>query len=315
MLLMSQYLRKLIDSDSKTPKHSKYKYSLEENYNTKYSTKEKNSDININKKFHESDSDEHTFDDEFKKITLNNDKSLQKKNNKIINMKNNKNIIKDNNIKEIIDENKNIFVKNSQKIRKKINLNEIRIETQNIDNIKIKNKDSKNLIIKKDNKNISPKNLSSHIINSTINHINYCETEKNIINNKNIKISKVKNNESLENHQKAKSLLPDINLSTLYLYETIQNTSISINNSYNRKKKNLNIKNKTHDYRKKILSKEKKVLEKQEHNAAEIKIPNKTRLKIINIKLIEISNLKITKIKMIVGLPIQIIILIIIKII
>ena len=265
-----------IDSDSKTPKH---KYSIEENYNTKYSTKEKNSDRNINKKFHEFDSEDNTFEEDYKKSTLNIDKSLEKKNNKIINMKNNKKIIKDNNIKEIKDENKNNLDKKRQKIRKKINLNEINIETQSIDNLNTINKNSKYLIIKKDNKNISPKNLSSHISNNTINHINYCETETNIINNKNIKKIRHKNNEKIENHQKAKSLLPDINLSTLYLYETIQNTSISINNSYNKKKKVFKINYKAIGYRKKILSKEKKVLDKQEHILTEIKTPKKNKSK------------------------------------
>ena len=264
-----------VDSDSKTPRQSKIKYSLEEN-NTKYTTKEKYSDRN-NKKFQEYDSENISFDVEDKKNTIH--KISEKKNNMVINLKKNKKIIKEINSKEIIDENKNLFVDRKREgIRKKINLNEIQIDIQNIDNTNIY-KDFKQFKIMKDN-NISPKDIASHFSNNTINNIIFYETEKNLIKYMNKKIKKQKNIDSSEKHQKAKSLLTDINLSTLYLYETIQNNSSSKNNSHNKSKKILKINNKQKDFRNKILNKEKKIIDNL--NTEEVKTPKKTKSKINN---------------------------------
>ena len=266
-----------VDSDSKTPKQSKIKYSLEEN-NTKYTTKDKYSDRN-NKKFHEFDSEDISFDAEDKRNTIN-EKSSEKKNNKIMNLKKNKKIIKENNRKEIIDENKNLFLdRKKEGIRKKINLNEIQIDTQNINNTNIY-KDLKQFIIKTDNY-ISHKDISSHYNNNTINNDIFYETEKNLIKYMNNKLKKPKNIDSSEKHQKAKSLLPDINLSTLYLYETIQNNSSSKNNSHNKKKKILKINNKQKDYRNKILNQEKRIIDTST-NKEEVKTPKKRKSKINN---------------------------------
>ena len=249
-----------VDSDSKTPRNSKYKISLEENI-TKYTTKDKNSDRN---KKYQDDSEQNTYEDEYKK-------SNENKNSKNKNLKKNKKFIKDNNKKNFEEDKKSNISKKRDKIRKKINLDNIHIEIENINNNNAY-KESKSLKAKKDNSNF-PKNISSHYSNNTINNFIYTETESNIIKNKSRKNKQLQNLENNEKHQKAKSLLPDINLSTLYLYETIQNNSSTINNSYNKKKKIMKINTKANDYRNKILNKEKKVLENLKFK--EIKIESK----------------------------------------
>ena len=248
-----------VDSDSKTPKNSKYKISLEEN-NTKYSTKDKNSDRN--KKYQEYDSEDISYDEEYKKnvTTIENNEEIRNSKNKYL--KKNKKIIKDNHLNENLNDNKNESLsKKREKIRKKINLNEIHIETDYINNSTI-NKESKNIKKRKNKFYISKKNTSSHYSNNTINNSIYNETENNIVKNKFNKINKIKNLEINERHQKAKSLLPDINLSTLYIYETIQHNSPTNDSSYNKKKKIKKINYKPNDCRNKISSKEKKDADK-----------------------------------------------------
>ena len=243
-----------VDSDSKTPRTSKYKISLEEN-NTKYSTKDKNSDRN--KKFQEIDSEDISFDDEYKKnvTTIENNEEINYGGNKY--RKKNRKIIKDSNLNENLDENKNnASSKGGEKIIKKIKHNEIHIETENINNSTI-HKESNNINKRGIKFFISKKNTSSHYSNKTINNISYNETENNIVKNKSNKIKNLKYSEINKKHQKAKSLLPDINLSTLYLYETIQNNSPVNNNSFNNKKKIKKINYKPNDNRNKILSREK----------------------------------------------------------
>ena len=258
-----------VDSDSKTPKNSIYKISFEEN-NTKYSTKDKNSDRN--KKYQEFDSEDVSNDEENKKniTTIENNEEIRISKNKY--PKKNKKIIKDN-----IRENKNANTsKKRDKIRKKINLNEINIELGNTDNLNI-NKDANNNKKKKNNYFISIKNASSHYSNNTINNTIYNDTENNISKNKYNKINKLKNLEINERHQKAKSLLPDINISSLFLYETIQNNSSTINNSYNKNKKIMKINYKPNDYRNKILDKGKKVVDIL--NSHEIKAETQAKIK------------------------------------
>ena len=258
-----------VDSDSKTPKNSIYKISFEEN-NTKYSTKDKNSDRN--KKYQEFDSEDVSNDEENKKniTTIENNEEIRISKNKY--PKKNKKIIKDN-----IRENKNVNTsKKRDKIRKKINLNEINIELGNTDNLNI-NKDANNNKKKKNNYFISIKNASFHYSNNTINNTIYNDTENNITKNKYNKINKLKNLEINERHQKAKSLLPDINISSLFLYETIQNNSSTINNSYNKNKKIMKINYKPNDYRNKILDKGKKVVDIL--NSHEIKAETQAKIK------------------------------------
>ena len=258
-----------VDSDSKTPKNSIYKISFEEN-NTKYSTKDKNSDRN--KKYQEFDSEDVSNDEENKKniTTIENNEEIRISKNKY--PKKNKKIIKDN-----IRENKNANTsKKRDKIRKKINLNEINIELGNTDNLNI-NKDANNNKKKKKNYFISIKNASFHYSNNTINNTIYNDTENNISKNKYNKINKLKNLEINERHQKAKSLLPDINISSLFLYETIQNNSSTINNSYNKNKKIMKINYKPNDYRNKILDKGKKVVDIL--NSHEIKAETQAKIK------------------------------------
>ena len=258
-----------VDSDSKTPKNSIYKISFEEN-NTKYSTKDKNSDRN--KKYQEFDSEDVSNDEENKKniTTIENNEEIRISKNKY--PKKNKKIIKDN-----IRENKNANTsKKRDKIRKKINLNEINIELGNTDNLNI-NKDANNNKKKKNNYFISIKNASFHYSNNTINNTIYNDTENNISKNKYNKINKLKNLEINERHQKAKSLLPDINISSLFLYETIQNNSSTINNSYNKNKKIMKINYKPNDYRNKILDKGKKVVDIL--NSHEIKAETQAKIK------------------------------------
>ena len=258
-----------VDSDSKTPKNSIYKISFEEN-NTKYSTKDKNSDRN--KKYQEFDSEDVSNDEENKKniTTIENNEEIRISKNKY--PKKNKKIIKDN-----IRENKNANTsKKRDKIRKKINLNEINIELGNTDNLNI-NKDANNNKKKKNNYFISIKNASSHYSNNTINNTIYNDTENNLSKNKYNKINKLKNLEINERHQKAKSLLPDINISSLFLYETIQNNSSTINNSYNKNKKIMKINYKPNDYRNKILDKGKKVVDIL--NSHEIKAETQAKIK------------------------------------
>ena len=258
-----------VDSDSKTPKNSIYKISFEEN-NTKYSTKDKNSDRN--KKYQEFDSEDVSNDEENKKniTTIENNEEIRISKNKY--PKKNKKIIKDN-----IRENKNANTsKKRDKIRKKINLNEINIELGNTDNLNI-NKDANNNKKKKNNYFISIKNASSHYSNNTINNTIYNDTENNISKNKYNKINKLKNLEINERHQKAKSFLPDINISSLFLYETIQNNSSTINNSYNKNKKIMKINYKPNDYRNKILDKGKKVVDIL--NSHEIKEETQAKIK------------------------------------
>ncbi len=258
-----------VDSDSKTPKNSIYKISFGEN-NTKYSTKDKNSDRN--KKYQEFDSEDVSNDEENKKniTTIENNEEIRISKNKY--PKKNKKIIKDN-----IRENKNANTsKKRDKIRKKINLNEINIELGNTDKLNI-NKDVNNNKKKKNNYFISIKNASSHYSNNTINNTIYNDTENNISKNKYNKINKLKNLEINERHQKAKSLLPDINISSLFLYETIQNNSSTINNSYNKNKKIMKINYKPNDYRNKILDKGKKVVDIL--NSHEIKAETQAKIK------------------------------------
>ena len=243
-----------VDSDSKTPRNSKYKITLEENI-TKYTTKDKNSDRY--KKFID-DSIENSCEEVYKK-------SNENKNSKNKNMKKNKNK------KNFEADKKSNISKKRDKIRKNINLDNIHIETENINNNNAY-KESKILKAKKDNYTF-PKNISSHYSNNTINNFIYTETESNVIKKKNRKNQKLHNPENNEKHQKAKSLLPDISLSTLYLYETIQNNSTTINNSYYKNKKIMKINAKPNNYRNKILNKEKKDLENLKFK--EIKIESK----------------------------------------
>ena len=264
-----------VDSDSKTPRTSKYKISLEEN-NTKYSTKDKNSDRN--KKFQEIDSEDISFDDEYKKnvTTIENNEEINYGGNKY--RKKNRKIIKDSNLNENLDENKNnASSKGGEKILKKIKHNEIYIETENINNSTI-HKESNNINKRGIKFFISKKNTSSHYSNKTINNISYNETENNIVKNKSNKIKNLKYSEINKKHQKAKSLLPDINLSTLYLYETIQNNSPVNNNSFNNKKKIKKINYKPNDNRNKILSREKIDVDKI-NNQTMIEIQKSKKLK------------------------------------
>ena len=67
----------------------------------------------------------------------------------------------------------------------------------------------------------------------------------------------MKNTSNKETHQKAKSLVPNINLSTLYLYETIQTNQTKFNNSHSKKKNKLIINSNGNE----ILNKEKKIID------------------------------------------------------
>ena len=234
-----------IDSESITPRNSKYKYSLEEK--TKYSTKDKNSDRN--KKILDNDSEDLSYEEDFKKNTIFNDSSnTGRKSHNKNNYRTNKTkkIIKDNYNINNIDENKNtIMAKKRDYVRKKINVNDIKIETQNINNTNIF-KESKNLNLKQNKDKNSPKNNISHCSYTTINNNNFNnEIDNNIVKIKTCKTVKTKNIERNENHQKAKSLLPDINLSSLYLYESIPNELNTINHSYSKKQNIKKINNKT----------------------------------------------------------------------
>ena len=276
-----------MDSDTLTPKNSKNKNSFDEK-NTKYSTKEKNSDRN--KKPQEFESEDGSYDD--KKNLYNNSNSERKykgiqnnNSNSIINIYKNVGSIKKsknseyekiiiNNENNFDDNTKTIVIKKREKKKKRLNIKDINIETQNINNINniSINKDVKNSPLKINYYYTSPNksNTSLHRSNNTINNIVYNETENNDYNYNKLraKILKIKNSENKEKHQKAKSLISNINLSTLYLYETIQNNNITNNNIIINKKQKLFKNNiKSTDYRNKILNKEKKVIEK-ENNAA-----------------------------------------------
>ena len=268
-----------MDSDTLTPKNSKNKNSIEEK-NTKYSTKEKYSDRN--KKQNEFESEDGSYEIE-KKNTSNNfnnsnserkNKNNQNNSNSVYNIYKNifqskkQKIIDNINYEKIITNNENnsdehtktIVNKKNDKKKKKLNIKDINIETQNINNITINN-DIKNTLIKINCFLTSPNksNVSYHHSNNAINNIVYNETENNKVHSK---IIKIKNNEYKERHQKAKSLLSNINLSTLHLYETIQNNNNSnINIMGNKKPKLLKNNIKSTDYRNKILNKEKKVIE------------------------------------------------------
>ena len=266
-----------VDSDSKTPKN---KYSFFEENNTKYSTKDKYSERN-NKNNQDFESDDNSSNDNYRKNTLNNEINNEKKNNRNTYIKKNKKFIKENNSKENNNENKNnSMIKKKEIVKKKINLNEILIETQQIGNAII-NKEGKNVKSKRDN-NISPKNISSHYSNNNINQIMYCETENNLIKNKN---NKIKNQNFIDlsidkKHQKTKSFLPNNNLNTLFLYETIQNNSSTIYiqlNSYN-KKKMPKINYKSNDYRNKILNKDKRIIDNLNKKENTFKTPEKSKL-------------------------------------
>ena len=281
-----------MDSDTLTPKNSKNRNSIEEK-NTKYSTKEKYSDRN--KKPNEFESEDCSYEIEKKNTSNNfNNSNSERKNknnqsnnsNSIYNIYQNVNpqkkqkaINNNNNFENIInniennaeENNKTIANKKRDKKKKKLNLKDINIETQNINNINNINNLSLNNDIKNSPLKIncfltSPNrsNVSFHHSNNTINNIIYNETENNNYNYNKIrtKILKIKNNEYKEKHQKAKSLISNINLSTLHLYETIQNNTTSNNNVLSNKKQKL-LKNniKSTDYRNKILNKEKKVIE------------------------------------------------------
>ena len=278
-----------MDSDTLTPKNSKNKNSFDEK-NTKYSTKEKNSDRN--KKPQDFESEDGSYE-ENKKNIYNNSNSERK--NKCAQIKyphstNNidKNIgslkkSKNNEYENIIinnennfdDNTKTIVIKKRDKKKKKLNIKDINIETQNINNINniSLNKDAKNSPLKINYYYTSPNksNASFHRSNNTINNIVYNETENNNYNYNKIraKILKIKNNEYKEKHQKAKSLVSNINLSTLYLYETIQNNNTTNNNiTINKKQKLFKNNIKSTDYRNKILNKEKKFIEKENTNGS-----------------------------------------------
>ena len=241
---VNEHISEEIDSESITPRNSKYKYSLEEK--TKYSTKDKNSDRN--KKILDNDSEDLSYEEDFKKNTIFNDSSnTGRKSHNKNNYRTNKTkkIIKDNYNINNIDENKNtIMAKKRDYVRKKINVNDIKIETQNINNTNIF-KESKNLNLKQNKDKNSPKNNISHCSYTTINNNFNNEIDNNIVKIKTCKTVKTKNIERNENHQKAKSLLPDINLSSLYLYESIPNELNTINHSYSKKQNIKKINNKT----------------------------------------------------------------------
>ena len=261
-----------IDSDSKTPKQSKNKYSfLVENNNTKYTTKDKNSEKN-NKKIQDFDSEENTSENEYKKFSIYDVKSLEKKN-----LKKNKKIIKDENIKTTDDDNKRLVVDNKkEQMKKKIHLNEILVETLNICHTN-NNKEGKNLKMKKNN-HISPKNISSHNFNNTINPIINNVTETNLKKSKHNKFIISKKESSLEEkHQKAKSLLKNINSNNLFLNETIQNNTKTMYNRNNKNKTN-KIDYKQNDLRNKILSEEKNLLDNMDNKKIGIQTPKKGNL-------------------------------------
>ena len=267
-----------MESDTLTPKNSKTKNSFEEK-NTKYSTKEKNSDRNKKQQM-ELDSEEGSYEED-KKTIYNNSNSERKNKNNIYkniypqkkqkiygNTNNTENIIiNENNV----DENKKTIINEKiNKKKKKLNIKDINIETENINNINnvSLSNDIKNSPFKRNNFYTSPNksNISFHFSNNTINKVIYNETENNNCNYNKIraKILKLKNNDYKERHQKAKSLMSNVSLSTLYLYETIQNNNTNNNNVLTNKKKKLFKSNiKSTDYRNKILNKEKKIVENE----------------------------------------------------
>lgn len=120
----------------------------------------------------------------------------------------------------------------------------------------------------------------------------------------------MKNTSNKETHQKAKSLVPNINLSTLYLYETIQTNPTKFNNSYSKKKNKLKINSNGNE----ILNKEKKIIDdhvnKDLLSERQRKSKSKKIIKII-LKKIVIIKIKIIGINII--QVIQILILIITK--
>jgi hypothetical protein len=290
-----------MDSDTLTPKNSKNKNSIEEK-NTKYSTKEKYSDRN--KKQNEFESEDGSYEIE-KKNTFNNFNNsnserknannqnnnsnsvyniykniFKSKNQKVINKNNYENII-NNNENNIDEQTKTIVNKKIDKKKKKLNIKDINIETQNINNINnvSLNTDIKNTLVKINCFLTSPNrsNISCHHNNNGAKVYN--ETENNKVHSK---ILKIKNNEYKERHQKAKSLLSNINLSTLHLYETIQNNNNSnINIMGNKKQKLLKNNIKSTDYRNKILNKEKKVIENDANGTNNSIVKKKTNEKIL----------------------------------
>ena len=122
-----------VDSYSKTPKTSKNKISFEEN-NTKYSTKDKNSDRNKN--YQDFKTEDNSYNEDTKKDIINyeksNDDTKYKRN---IHFKKNIKKIKENNKKKNLDEKGGEGTKINRKTSKNMNINNIYIETKNIVNI------------------------------------------------------------------------------------------------------------------------------------------------------------------------------------
>ena len=287
-----------MESDTLTPKNSKNKITLE-GKNTKNSTKEKNSERN--KKPHEYESEDLSYEEDKKNIYNSNPErkniSIQKNNSGNIyniykgifqqNKNQNKNL-KENgdNIIVVNKENsgeektKSSNIKKREKIKKKLNTKEINIDTQNINNITnvSSNIDIKNSPIKANCFFTSPNkdNISFHHNNNTINNIVYIETENLKYNYNKIrsKILKIKNNEHKEKHQKAKSLISNINLSTLYLYDNFQSTNTNNNILINKKQKFFKSNLKSTDYRNKILNKEKNIEESENNKTLKKKKSN-----------------------------------------
>ena len=237
-----------VDSYSKTPKTSKNKISFEEN-NTKYSTKDKNSDRNKN--YQDFKTEDNSYNEDTKKDIINyeknNDDTKYKQN---IHLKKNIKKIKENNKKKNLDEKGGEGSRINIKTSKNMNINNIYIETKNIVNITDNYNDFNN---QKSIKDICYKYTykGHNSINSLPN-----EPEKNF-KNKNCILNKLKNTSNKETHQKAKSLVPNINLSTLYLYETIQTNQTKFNNSHSKKKNKLKINSNGNE----ILNKEKKIID------------------------------------------------------
>ena len=278
-----------MESDTLTPKNSKNKITIEEK-NTKNSTKEKNTDRN--KKPHEYESEDISYEEDKKNAYNSNPErkniNIQKNNSGKINniykdifqqnksqsknlKDNDENIIVVNKENSHEEKTKTAIIKRREKNKKKLNAKEINIDTQNINNITNVNSnvDIKCSPIKINCFLTSPNkdNASLQHNNNTINNIAYIETENLRYNYNKIrsKILKIKNNEHREKHQKAKSLISNINLSTLYLYDNFQSTNTNNNILINKKQKFFKSNLKSTDYRNKILNKE-KIVEESEIN-------------------------------------------------